>query len=475
MSHPVKALLAELAKETWAMEPDRLVALFATLEAQANAEVSPKLLEARGSASSEPERPSYKVREGVAHIAITGVMMKRPSWWMEYLGLGGGSTQSAQRALAAALEDESVGSVLLTIESPGGSVSGTEELANDVYAAGKRKPVHAHIEDLGASAAYWVASQASRVTANGTALAGSIGVYRVMVDASKRAEKDGYQVHVVRSGEHKGAGAYGAPLTEGQIAIEQEIIDQSASMFVDAVARGRRLGRDTVLPLATGRVWLANEAKGHGLIDDVSSSRGAHERALPGAAVARFRAEQPVTAPSDGAEREAPVANEKPAVETAPQGQAVDWEKRLKESEARAAAFEKEAELSRAKLTEVQSQQKRDVIAKAQAEGRLAPAQVKSIEEYAAMDGITPERVAKFLESYPVLTRPNAVGSEPTQQGPGVDGSAATADDVKLFARLGTNAEAVKKYENVVSFSPITKQVTYADGRVETHKKGVQQ
>jgi ClpP class serine protease len=90
------------------------------------------------------------------------------------------------------------------------------------------KPLAAHIETMGASAAYWMASQAPRVTASRGAQVGSIDAYTVRIDASWAAEINGVQVHVISSGPYMGAGVPGVPITEAQLKDAQQGIGACA-------------------------------------------------------------------------------------------------------------------------------------------------------------------------------------------------------------------------------------------------------
>lgn len=200
----------------------------------------------------------------LAVISIAGQMTKGQS------SFGGASTVMARRALRAAADDTAVRGILLVIDSPGGSVSGTGDLGDDVAAIKKKKPVYAYIEDLGASAAYWVACQATRVYANPTAEVGSIGVFCVLEDSTGQQKADGVKLTVVSSAELKGAGADGK-ISDDLIADVQREIDAINQQFMGAVARGRSLTAKQVSDVATGQVWIANEAMKLGLIDQVAS------------------------------------------------------------------------------------------------------------------------------------------------------------------------------------------------------------
>jgi signal peptide peptidase SppA len=205
--------------------------------------------------------------EGVAVIRLRGPMMKYVNSMSD-----GASTVFARRQLRQAVEDDQVGAILLVLDSPGGTVAGTMDLASEVGKAAAKKPVHAFIDDLTASAAYWVASQATKVFANNpTALVGSIGTFAVLYDYSKAAEQLGVKVHVVKAGDFKGTGVPGTEITEEQIANIQRIVNALNTEFLNGVAKGRNLSLEKVQEIADGRVHPAAEAIGKGLVDDVQS------------------------------------------------------------------------------------------------------------------------------------------------------------------------------------------------------------
>lgn len=202
----------------------------------------------------------------IAVIDLRGPLMKQSSSLS-----GGTSTVAARQAIRAAAADPDVESILLRIDSPGGTAAGTAELALEVRAAAKKKTTWAYIEDLGASAAYWVASQASRVATNPTGMVGSIGTFMVMHDLSAMAEKEGVKVHVIRAGEFKGAGTPGTAITEEQISHYQGIVNSLNEHFLSAVATGRSMSLTKVRELADGRVHIGDAAKSLGLVDAVES------------------------------------------------------------------------------------------------------------------------------------------------------------------------------------------------------------
>jgi signal peptide peptidase SppA len=209
----------------------------------------------------------YATSGGVAVIEMSGELMKFSSSLS-----AGTSTVAVRRKLRAAAADDDVAAIVLRIDSPGGTVSGTQDLADDVAAAAAKKPVYAFIEDLGASAAYWVASQASKVFAsNGTTIVGSIGTFAVIEDTSGQAAMEGVKVHVIRAGEFKGGAVSGAPVEQKTLAWWQEMVDALNDQFVRGVAKGRGMTLARVRELADGRAHVGQAALDLGLVDGIQS------------------------------------------------------------------------------------------------------------------------------------------------------------------------------------------------------------
>lgn len=198
---------------------------------------------------------------GVAVQWVNGPMMKGDSKF------GGTNTLRARKQLRAYARDPEVKAILLVIDSPGGTVAGTEEFARDVAAAGK--PVYAHLDDMGASAAYWIASQAKRITANRTAIVGSLGTMTTLVDETKAQELAGLKVYTVSTGPLKTGP--GSPVSEAELAEAQRLVDDLNREFMGAVKAGRGLEKSAVDKLFTGEIWTAPDAKARGLVDAVQS------------------------------------------------------------------------------------------------------------------------------------------------------------------------------------------------------------
>lgn len=226
---------------------------------------------------------------GVAHIGLSGPIMKGDSKY------GGANSIRVRQAIRSAVSNPDVAGIMLNIDSPGGTVAGTAELAADIRAAAAKKPVYAHAQDLIASAAYWIGSAASRLTASPMTEVGSIGTVAVVHDTSGAARADGVEVLVFSTGPMKGAFTDGAPVTDAQKAYIQSRVDAMNAFFLKDVRVQRRLSEDQMTavsgPEASGKVWLAAEAQKLGLIDGVETIDAAYS-ALTGEIASRKQAEQ---------------------------------------------------------------------------------------------------------------------------------------------------------------------------------------
>ena len=217
--------------------------------------------------SSDSDGPGYSLLpSGIAIVSLRGSLMKSPSSFSSST-----STVRARQAVRNAGRDPDVLGALFVIESPGGTVAGTQDLAADIAALEKIKPTAAYCEDLCASAAYWCASQAGMIACNPTALVGSIGTFMSVIDSSGRAEDMKIKVHVIRAGAHKGAGTPGTQITDEHLAEYQRMVDSLNEKFLSGVATGRRMSMDAVRGIADGRVHVGDQAKQLGLVDSVQS------------------------------------------------------------------------------------------------------------------------------------------------------------------------------------------------------------
>lgn len=257
--------VSALIQSPWACEPSHARNFLSSIDALERA-----MLAAGPMPKDEREQGSelYSLVDGVATIAITGPMLSNPPAWLTKYGVVHAHTEAITAAVQTAGADPQVQEVVLSINSPGGMVAGTAELADAVYDL--KKPTTARVGGMAASAAYWVASQADRVVANSpTSEIGSIGVYQVLADVSRAYAAEGIDLILVSSGGIKGHGADGR-VTPGLVAASQDIIDGIFTLFKQAVARGRG-AKVAIDAVANGKTWLSGSALFQGLIDPVES------------------------------------------------------------------------------------------------------------------------------------------------------------------------------------------------------------
>jgi protease-4 len=206
----------------------------------------------------------------VAVIPIQGTVQKRGG----YCSLG---TKDLVAQLSAANRDPEISAIVLDIDSPGGQVDGTEELAQAVALSGK--PVVAYIDGLGASAAYWIASQASSIFINSasTAYAGSLGVLCMNVYQGAFLEKNGYKVEILRSSRAVDKARLNSveEMSPEVRASVQADLDQIGETFIAAVTKGRAGKLSTKEDVFTGKVYRGSDAKKHGLVDSIGSLQDA--------------------------------------------------------------------------------------------------------------------------------------------------------------------------------------------------------
>ena len=173
---------------------------------------------------------------------------------------------SVRRALA----DPSVKTVDLVIDSPGGSVLGLPETADVIHAANRVKPVRAFVTGIAASAAYWLASQASTITLTPSGEVGSVGVLDISVDISKALESGGVKVNAVSSTPEKLERAPFVPLSDDARARMKANVGLWYGDFLSAIRRGRGARVSPAGNYGGGRMLGSREALSAGMVDFVS-------------------------------------------------------------------------------------------------------------------------------------------------------------------------------------------------------------
>jgi len=211
----------------------------------------------------------YEIIDGVAFIPIQGVIAKRMNLFSRISG--GVSTQLVGQDIKEALDDEGITGIILDIDSPGGTVDGTEELANIIYEGRDKKPIITYSDGLMASAAVWIGSAAHEIYISGaTVEVGSIGVVSTHVDYSEYEKKLGIKTTEIYSGKYKRIVSQYRPLSEEGEQTMQDLTDYVYTVFVDVIAKHRGTDSETVLKdMADGRIFIGQQAVNAGLVDGI--------------------------------------------------------------------------------------------------------------------------------------------------------------------------------------------------------------
>ncbi len=165
-----------------------------------------------------------------------------------------------------------VGAIVIDVDSPGGTALGLSGVSDKIFSLRGKKPIIAVVNDLMASAAYFIGSAADEIVSDPDALTGSIGTISVHMDFSQFLENAGIKPTVITSGKFKGEGNPFMPLTDEAKEDMQRMVDDFGASFVEAVARNRGTTiTDVKQNFGQGRVFRATEAKSIGMIDRVAT------------------------------------------------------------------------------------------------------------------------------------------------------------------------------------------------------------
>lgn len=264
--------ILDILSAPWAIDPTKLIELQSIYATHMRGDkIDIAAVEARLGRPLANDQKAYDIIDGVAVLPIEGVIAKRMNLFSQISG--GASSQLIGSYLQDALADPAVHSIILAIDSPGGTVDGTQTLADAVYAARNEKPIVALGSGTIASAAYWIGSAAQAVyITEGTTNVGSIGVVMTHTDISQSDAAKGVKKTDIVAGKHKRIASENGPLTEAGQKSLQDLVDYNNSLFVNAVANHRGVSVDTVInDMADGRIFIGQQAIDAGLVDGVST------------------------------------------------------------------------------------------------------------------------------------------------------------------------------------------------------------
>jgi signal peptide peptidase SppA len=224
-----------------------------------------------GFAAAGPREPQPRnVRGGIAVLPLLGVIFQRTNLLTEFFG--GTSLDRFARDFRLAVQNPGVSAIVLDVDSPGGEIFGTMEMAAEIFRARKEKKIIAIANSLMASAAYWIASAAAELVVTPSGQVGSIGVFALHMDFSKNLEMAGVKPTFISAGAFKTEGNELEPLGETARGALQKRINEYYDAFVRDVARQRGATPAQVRGgFGQGRVVGAAEARALGMVDRVAT------------------------------------------------------------------------------------------------------------------------------------------------------------------------------------------------------------
>lgn len=282
--------------QSWAILPGYAETIMSVLERRAggvrlsSGELTELIGERQAASQLQRSSAAQASRGGIAVIPIVGPISARAGMIEDASGMT--SHEAISAALAAADADASVGTIVLDLNSPGGTVAGTPELAARLRAMSK--PVIAQVNYMAASAAYWLAAQADEIVVSPSGEVGSIGVVQAHEDVSAAAAADGVKVSFITAGKHKAEGNRFEPLSEDARAYAQQQVDTAYGMFVADIAKGRGVSKATAsgASFGEGRMLGARAALDAGMVDRIATMDETLTRLQSGGRVKRrMRAE----------------------------------------------------------------------------------------------------------------------------------------------------------------------------------------
>lgn len=262
-------ILSAIRSAKWAVTPQTLQAIADTLGAHMRGAVTGRssLMPDSSPKPSMAAGPQQKEKPPIAVINVFGIIGKHLSAMESECG--GCDVDAVEAALMAAVDDESVQSVILNFDSPGGVVGGVPELAEKIRRADAIKPVFAFTDTQCCSAAYWLASACRAVFCTKSADLGSIGVYVALCDDSEWWAKQGYKLELIKAGEFKAAGISGKPLADNERAMIQADVDAVYAMFTADVLKTRPGVQNSTMQ---GQTFMGSAAQSVGLVNEVVGS-----------------------------------------------------------------------------------------------------------------------------------------------------------------------------------------------------------
>jgi len=271
MKHSIRDahLLSFALEHPWAITPTMLSVISSVIARHiAGMDASDEDLKA--ALVNRQNLPQPSAGGAVALIRVHGVIAPRMNMLSD---ISGGTTfEGLSGQLREAVANKSVKNIVLDIDSPGGNVSGATEFAREVLAARTKRPIIAQVQHTAASAAYWLASAATKIVASPSSTVGSIGVYTAHNDVSDALKQLGIKRTYISAGKGKVDGLDTA-MSEDALGRIQALVDGAYDRMVGDIVKGRGKGvtAEQIRNDWKAFVYAADEAKGIGMIDEIAT------------------------------------------------------------------------------------------------------------------------------------------------------------------------------------------------------------
>jgi protease-4 len=201
-------------------------------------------------------------------------------------------SDSIVKSLDNFMQNPKVRAVVIRINSPGGTVSATQEIFQKIMQLRKNNiPVIASMGDISASGGYYISSACDEIYANPGTLTGSIGVVIAAPNFSKLFEEFGIDMNVIKSGKYKDILSSSRSLEEDERELLQTIVDDSYKQFLKDISLGRNIPISDFEEYADGRIFSGTQAREYGLVDQIGSYEDALNRARE---LAKLKANAPI-------------------------------------------------------------------------------------------------------------------------------------------------------------------------------------
>lgn len=187
--------------------------------------------------------------------------------------------------------DDNIKAVVLRVNSPGGSATASDEILFELNELKQKKPLIVSFGDYAASGGYYISMASDRIFAQNTTITGSIGVFGVIPDAKKLAERNGINTDVVSTNANSNSIFPTTGISEGAKTMLTQSVVHTYNRFINFVAKNRKMTPEQVNELGEGRVWSGKRAKELGLVDEIGNLNNAIEYAAKTAKIEDYQIE----------------------------------------------------------------------------------------------------------------------------------------------------------------------------------------